>query len=64
MQMMDVFVVSGTGRGHVWVSLTTNQDFIETQLGHLKPDRAPLKEVMEEQYNYREGGRQLLQQGA
>ena len=28
------------------------------------PDRAPLKEVLGGQYNYREGGRQVLRQGA
>ena len=28
------------------------------------PDRAPLKEVLGGQYNYREGGRQVLWQGA
>ena len=28
------------------------------------PDRAPLKEVLRGQYNYREGGRQVLWQGA
>ena len=30
----------------------------------LNPDRAPLKEVLGGQYNYREGGRQVLWQGA
>ena len=30
----------------------------------LNPDRAPLKEVLGGQYNYREGGRQVLRQGA
>ena len=30
----------------------------------LYPDRAPLKEVLGGQYNYREGGRQVLRQGA
>ena len=30
----------------------------------LDPDRAPLKEVLGGQYNYREGGRQVLRQGA
>ena len=30
----------------------------------LHPDRAPLKEVLGGQYNYREGGRQVLRQGA
>ena len=29
-----------------------------------KPDRAPLKEVLGGQYNYREGGRQVLRQAA
>ena len=29
-----------------------------------EPDRAPLKEVLGGQYNYREGGRQVLRQGA
>ena len=32
--------------------------------GQLDPDRAPLKEVLGGQYNYREGGQQVLQQGA
>ena len=31
---------------------------------HCNPDRAPLKEVLRGQYNYREGGRQVLRQGA
>ena len=31
---------------------------------YLNPDRAPLKEVLGGQYNYREGGRQVLRQGA
>ena len=31
---------------------------------HSYPDRAPLKEVLGGQYNYREGGRQVLRQGA
>ena len=31
---------------------------------HHYPDRAPLKEVLGGQYNYREGGRQVLRQGA
>ena len=30
----------------------------------MHPDRAPLKEVLGGQYNYREGGRQVLRQGA
>ena len=30
----------------------------------IDPDRAPLKEVLGGQYNYREGGRQVLRQGA
>ena len=30
----------------------------------INPDRAPLKEVLGGQYNYREGGRQVLRQGA
>ena len=32
--------------------------------GQSYPDRAPLKEVLGGQYNYREGGRQVLRQGA
>ena len=35
-----------------------------TPLLHADPDRAPLKEVLGGQYNYREGGRQVLRQGA
>ena len=31
---------------------------------HEHPDWAPLKEVLGGQYNYREGGRQVLRQGA
>ena len=30
----------------------------------INPDRAPLKEVLGGQYNYREGGRHVLRQGA
>ena len=33
-------------------------------IGTMDPDRAPLKEELGGQYNYREGGRQLLRQGA
>ena len=33
-------------------------------LENTNPDRAPLKEVLGGQYNYREGGRQVLRQGA
>ena len=35
-----------------------------TTLCQKNPDRAPLKEVLGGQYNYREGGRQVLRQGA
>ena len=34
------------------------------ELAHARPDRAPLKEVLGGQYNYREGGRQVLRQTA
>ena len=39
------------------------QEFLE-QNAWEKPDRASLKEVLGGQYNYREGGRQVLRQGA
>ena len=36
----------------------------EIKKSRINPDRAPLKEVLGGQYNYREGGRQVLRQGA
>ena len=38
--------------------------FTSLPLRYTYPDRAPLKEVLGGQYNYREGGRQVLRQGA
>ena len=53
-------------------SITTNVDLSRNDPPNVKqnnavlldPDRAPLKEVLGGQYNYREGGRQVLRQGA
>ena len=39
-------------------------DLLVLSSGNINPDRTPLKEVLEGQYNYGEGGRQVLRQGA
>ena len=51
------------------ISLVPSRNLITNELKvsfstPLNPDRAPLKEVLGGQYNYREGGRQMLRQGA
>ena len=43
---------------------STKASRIRTKSVRQNPDRAPLKEVLGGQYNYREGGRQVLRQGA
>ena len=64
-------VVNNSHVPELWLiftlSLNTwhNQDTNMTSLWEpCNPDRAPLKEVLGGQYNYREGGRQVLRQGA
>ena len=50
-----------------WASLSFSHvcsSLLIILLGQSNPDEAPLKEVLGGQYNYREGGRQVLRQGA
>ena len=47
-----------------WLLFNTSKRLLCGQLTDIHPDRAPLKEVLGGQYNYREGDRQVLRQGA